>query len=77
VFLVVYLRIVGAVESLVVHMAARSRVRRAQGQSGQGALEYVGMLMVAAILVAALIKFDIASKLTKEIGNALKKAFGN
>ncbi len=76
-FLVIYVRILGVAEMLLMRAATRSRHRRRNGQSGQGALEYVGILMVVAIMIAALIKFDIASKLTKQIGNALKKAFGD
>jgi hypothetical protein len=70
----VFYRLVG-----VLAGAARpvlGRVRGRDGESGQGALEYVGMLMLVAGVVALLLATDIGGQLVGFVGDAISKAFG-
>jgi len=54
---------------------ATDRARGEDRESGQGALEYVGMLLVAALIVFAVSQTKIGDQLAKKVTEAVTKAF--
>jgi len=68
-FLVLYVRFLEHAERF------GERVRRTDRESGQGALEYVGMLLLAAAIVTALLKLDIGKTLKDKISSTISDVF--
>jgi|GEM_PF-6096260 len=68
-FLVLY------VQFLDLSDRAAGRLRRGDRDSGQGALEYVGMLLLVAGIVFALSSTHIGEQLVGKVSDAIKKAF--
>ena len=58
-----------------LYFATRARLAQVGGDRGQGTLEYLGVVVIVAILVVAAVTafttFDLGAKLTTELGKIL------
>jgi hypothetical protein len=62
--------------SLIATRIRVQKVLEARGDAGQGTMEYVGMLIAVAVVVAAVATVLKATNLGDQVTQAFSKAFG-